>query len=142
MLHRAQFFEWEIEYDKEVTPQAYSILSVSCTCAYCQNFLSVCRNLPVEYIHLLEQLGIDPLKPVEIVEYTENPDGTHFYGWWYHLVGQITKDSTAISVLLTPGIEMIIRNKADLADMEFPRPVIQIEFFSNLPWALAEKPNY
>ena len=140
MLKKSQFFEWEIEFDKDITAQAYIGLSVSCNCAYCRNFLTVCQNLPAEYVQILAQLGIDPTKPAEIVEYNENPDGTHFYGWWYHVIGQITKDSNAEKVMLTPEIEITIRNKDDLVDKDFPRPVIQIEFFSNLLWALAEKP--
>jgi hypothetical protein len=38
---------------------------------------------------LLERLGIDPVQPAEVVHYYANKDGTHDYGWWYHLVGQI-----------------------------------------------------
>ncbi len=140
MLKKSQFFEWEIEVDKDVTIQAYTGLSVSCNCAYCRNFFIVCNNLPVEYIQFLTQLGIDPMKPAEIVEYNENPDGTHYYGWWYHVAGQITKESNAEKVMLSPNIEIIIRNKNELVAKDFPRPVIQIEFFSNLLWSLAEKP--
>ncbi len=140
MLKKSQFFEWEIEFDKDITSQVYIGLSVSCKCGYCQNFLIVSQNLPVEYFQFLAQLGIDPMKPAEIVEYVENPDGTHFYGWWYHVAGQIIQDSNAKNVMLAPDIQIIIRNKADFVDKNFPRPVIQIEFFTNLPWALSEKP--
>jgi hypothetical protein len=138
MLTKLQVLEWEIEFDKGITAQAYTGLSVSCECAYCRNFLIVCQNLPVEYTQLLAQLGIDPMKPANIVEYNEHPDGTHLYGWWYHVTGKITKDSNAL-VMLNSEIEITITNKDYLIAKSFPRPVIQIEFFSSLPWALAEK---
>jgi hypothetical protein len=34
---------------------------------------------------------------------------------------------------------MEIRSEAQLVAAGFPRPVIQMEFFANLPWMLAEQ---
>lgn len=136
---KLQVFEWEVEFDKDKTAQAYIPLSVGCNCAYCKNFLVVCQNLPSDYIEFLIQFGIDPTKPAEIVEFNENPDGTHFYGWWYHVAGQL-KNENETHIKFNPEIDMVFRNKRDLAPKDFPLPSFQIDFFSNLPWVLEEKP--
>ena len=138
MFTQAQVLEWQIEFDRAATAQAYIGLSVGCNCAYCRNFLAAFQSLPVEYAEFLRRFGIEPLKPAEIVEYTPNPDGTHYYSWWYHVVGTITKDHDGF-VRLEPNMEMEIRSEAQLVAADFPRPVIQMEFFANLPWLLAEK---
>ena len=91
MFTQAQVLEWQIEFDRDATAQAYIGLSVGCDCAYCRNFLAAFQSLPVEYAEFLKRFGIEPLTPAEIVEYNSNPDGTHYYGWWYHVVGVITK---------------------------------------------------
>ncbi len=139
MITKLQVLEWEIEFDKDVTAQAYTRLSVGCDCAYCRNFLAICRNLPRDYVEFLNQLGIDPTKPAEIVEYNENHDGTYHYGWWFHVVGRLTKENESI-VKFNSEIDIVIRNRRDVAPKDFPRPSIQIEFFSNLPWVLEEQP--
>ena len=139
MLTKLQILGWEIEFDKDVTAQAYSGLSVSCDCAYCRNFLATWHNLPKDCLEFLNQLGIDPAIPAEIVEYNENRDGTHYYGWWYHLVGRLTKENESVGKF-NSEVDILIRNRRDVAPSDFPHPSIQIEFFSNLPWVLEEKP--
>ena len=45
------------------------------------------------------------------------------------------------NIALTPDITVSITAKADLAPADFPQPVLQIEFFSNLPWVLDGQPD-
>jgi hypothetical protein len=138
MFTQAQILKWSIEFDREATARAYVGLSVGCNCANCRNLLAAFQSLPVEYTEFLKQFGVEPLKPAEIVEYSPNPDGTHYYGWWYHIVGTITTSHEGL-LQLESGIEIEIRDRHDVLAADFPRPVIQMEFFANLPWVLAEK---
>jgi hypothetical protein len=134
---------WSLDIDPEATRQAYQHLAVKCDCAYCRNFLAALAQLPGQIHRTLQIFGVDPAKPAEIVEYTQNPDGTHFYGWWYHAVGRISAErdaaGSAASAQLTADVTVDISTKADLAAPDFPQPILQIELFSNLPWVLGEQ---
>ncbi len=137
---------WVLEIDRAATAHAYEDLSVGCTCAYCRNFLVAANHLPDQVHGVLKPLGIDGAKPAEIVEYNQNPDGSHFYGWWYHAVGSILSDQQVAKdqfgqTQLCQGINLIISARDDLVAAHFPRPVVQIEFFGNLPWLLGEPPD-
>jgi hypothetical protein len=139
MFTNEKILQWEVEFDKEVTTQAYLNLPNQCSCAYCRNFQMVFQTLDPEFVTLLQRLGIDPAQPAEIVHYSANSDGTHHYGWWYHLVGQIISGTESWEDF-AKGMQIEFRNKDELAPKDFPRPIIQLEFLSNLPWVLAEKP--
>jgi len=134
---------WRLDIDPETTRQAYRHLAVECGCAYCRNFLAALAQLPAQVQRTLQIFGVDPAKPAEIVELTQNPDGTHFYSWWYHAVGQISAErdtaDPAASAELTADVTVDISTKADLAAPDFPQPILQIELFANLPWVLGEQ---
>lgn len=110
-----------------------------CDCPYCRNFLIAFQGLPSEFITILHKFGIDPAQPTEIVHYNDNLDGTHQYGWWYHLVGQIISGTESL-VDFAQGMQIEFRNKDELAPKNFPRPIVQVEFFAQLPWFLEDKP--
>ncbi len=139
MLTQEKILSWEIEFDKELTTKAYLGLPSQCDCAYCRNFLIAFQGLSPEFVTLLQKLGVDPAQPAEIVHYNVNHDGTHHYGWWYHLVGQIIAGTESLEDL-AQGLQVEFRTEDELAPKDFPRPIAQLEFFANLPWVLAEKP--
>jgi hypothetical protein len=130
---------WEIQFDKEATVQAYLSLPAQCDCAYCRNFHMAFQRLPSEFATFLQKLGIDSMQPAEIVHFNANQDGTHHYGWWYHLIGQIISGEESLEDF-TQGMQIEFRSKDELAPKNFPRPIVQVEFFADLPWVLAEKP--
>ncbi|MBK9940678.1 MAG: hypothetical protein IPP13_03585 [Kouleothrix sp.] len=145
-FQQIDILDWRLAVDPEATRQAHKRLEVGCDCAYCRNFLAQQARLPAQLHHTLHLLGIDPTKPAEIVEYTQNPDGSHWYSWWYHAVGHIivnrhSDGDNDQNAKVTPDIAVSIAAKADLAPADFPQPVLQIEFFSNLPWVLDEQPD-
>jgi len=145
-FQQIDILRWRLAIDPHATTRAYERLAVGCDCAYCRNFLAVQAQLPKQVQLTLQLLGVDPIKPAEIVEYAQNPDSSHLYSCWYHAVGQILADCHTgsdgdESVQLTPEIAVTITAKADLAAADFPRPVLQIELFSNLRWVLAERPD-
>ncbi len=139
MLTQEKILDWEIKFDKELTAQAYLVLPGQCDCAYCRNFLIAFQGLSPEFVTLLHKFGIDPAQPAEIVHYNANQDGTHHYGWWYHLVGQIISGTESL-VDFAQGMQVEFRSKDELAPQDFPPPIVQVEFFANLPWVLEEKP--
>ncbi len=130
---------WRLAIDPAATAQACAGLWGACSCAYWRNFLAAQAQLPAKLHQILQTLGVDPARPVEIIEYTQNPDGSHMYSWWYHAVGQILASHRDYHQL-TPEIEVRISARTDLADPAFPRPLLQIEVFSDLPWLLDEHP--
>jgi hypothetical protein len=135
--------EWHVEVDADVTAHAYERLTVGCDCVYCRNFLAALHHLPAEFHQLLQLLGINPAIPAEVVEYHQNPNGSHSYSWWYHANGRILSDQHAEQnhfghSPLTPAIDISISTKTDLVAPDFPYPILQIEFFTNLPWLLEE----
>jgi hypothetical protein len=130
--------KWEIEYDKEITANIYSDYVYECNCAYCRNFLATYNSLPADYFELLNNLGIDPSKPADIIEFTKNKDGTHLYEWWFHLAGNLIS-TCDIQTKFNKQIDIIITDHNDLVAMTFPDSVIQINFWSNLPWVLEEE---
>ena len=138
MLTPIRILDWQFEFDQAATAEAYTRLSMDCTCSFCRNFLIAVHHLPIEYDHFWWQFGIDPLKPAEIIEYNRNHDGTHFYSWWYHVVGRMIKGDNSGARPLESGITVEISSKNYLVAPDFPRPVLQLEFFANLPWLLAE----
>ncbi len=145
-LQQLDLFQWRLMIDAERTSEAYQHLAVGCNCSYCRNFLAVQAQLPTQVFHILQLLGVDPAKPAEIVEYTQNPDGSHLYSWWYHIIGQMRADrqrgnDAEEQLELTSDIRVSIAAKVDVAPADFPRPVLQIEFFGNLPWVLDNEPD-
>jgi hypothetical protein len=144
-LQQINILRWHLSIDPEATRQAHEPLEVGCDCAYCRNFLAVLIQLPKQIFDILQVLGINSAKPAEIVHYTQNADGTHFYSWWYHAIGQMTDcqggNDAHKQAELAPNVTLSITTETNLVPTSFPRPVFQIEFFSNLACALDEEPD-
>jgi hypothetical protein len=145
-FQQIDIMHWRLAVDPCATTQAHVPLEVGCDCIYCQNFLAVQARLPKQFHDTLQALGIDPAKPAEIVHYMQNPNGSHSYSWWYHAVGHLLADHQEASngheqAELTADMAVSISDEADLVPADFPQPVFQIEFFSNVPWMLAEQPD-
>jgi hypothetical protein len=142
MKTKISIAKWDLEFDKEATELAFVHQSYDCDCSYCQNFLASYHNLPEDYFELLNKLGIDPAKPSEIIEYCKNNDETHFYGWWFHIVGNLEKTSkiSETSTKFNDKINILISDDNSLVAKDFPDPIVQIEFFANLPWVIDEEP--
>ena len=138
MLTETQFFGWQIVYDRETTVNAYQADPEHCACAYCRNFALASKTLPDAYYQFLHELGIDPDKVAEAVEYYRNPDGSHYYGWWFHVVGNIQTGPLVEKTYVADKIQVLFKTEKHLVMASFPEPVIQVEFFTNLPWLLKE----
>jgi len=139
--------DWQLEINRQATQTAYDNSVEDCFCAYCRNFRKAYHSLHPELIDLMNRLGIDPQKPSNITEYVINKDGTHLYCAMYNVVGKILSPLNFEESNLDSG-KMLFRDFTEgttiffTSDVNFPgnfpKPLIQFEFFSNLPWVLSE----
>ncbi|HEX8599945.1 MAG TPA: hypothetical protein VF952_15705 [Chloroflexia bacterium] len=145
-----------LKVDIEATRAAYTSLPLvgsdaSCTCAYCRNFREAHQFLPASFLKICDDLGIDPRRPSEVYEIIENEDGTRFYGGWYHLVGKLVRsDDTLLQIEPetkhvgvdepNKGFSIKFHTNVALVPDDFPKPVLQMEIFCNIPWMLSEQP--
>lgn len=146
---------WIVEIDVEGTKafyHAYHQITKGCDCIYCKNYVIATELLPKTVIDFFRSLGIDPTKEGEVSEYCENEDGSHLYGGFYHVMGQIIsgpdcwiKTGEEISHLETNNLVEISGFKfgftygLSLLPDRFPKPALQLEFEGNIPWVLEEK---
>jgi len=64
-----------------------------CGCIYCKNFAAQRQNVfPAEFLRLLGELGVDPMKEWEAFEYNfdaKNPHKLVLYGGWFLFAGAL-----------------------------------------------------
>ena len=140
-FQEVDLLRWRLAVDVEATAQAYRRMVEGCTCAYCRNFHAAQAHIPAAVRQTLRSLGVDPIRPAEIVIPFRNSYGTYFYTWWYHVVGQMPPDCSRIQDWLTPNVGVNVQAKSQCVELGFPEPRLQIEFSGNLPWVLAESPE-
>jgi len=143
---------WIIEVDLRKTKKFYDeyyLITEGCDCDYCANYVLACDKFPQEITELFNSLGIDPRKEGEVSQYMENQDGTHLYGAFYHIVGNIIEGpklwgpTTEESEVSSPnfvehsGVEIGFSEDLALVPEGFPTPTIQFEIQMNVPWLLS-----
>ena len=103
MQHQTKIRQTLIEYDPEATRDAYAKVEGginSCKCGYCANYRLVRERVyPQEFRAVLEQLGIDYSKEVELDHLTddESRDGPNYgqsVSGHYAFVGRVLKADT------------------------------------------------
>ena len=145
-LHNSK---WTIEVDREKTKAYYdaaSLITESCSCTYCNNWVQNCSSLPTEILELFDSLGINPTKEGEVFEICRNDNGTHSYGGFFHFVGRISvseRDSQTKPdfVEYGNGFSISFTNDVSLVPKEFPVPIAQIDIQGDIPWICLETPE-
>lgn len=138
---------WGIEYDAVLTEQVYKCLASSpeeCVCENCKNFLLARKNVyPENFKRMLEQLGIDYKKEIEICYFQRIRPGWHLYKGWFHFVGHIrnmpSDEGTRIYKLVPDFKDFAwsFTNKQDLVPEAFGQsPVVQLEWIGIVPWVI------
>lgn len=144
MFTRLRILNWLVEVDREATLEVYRELSSGakmCGCQGCRNFVrSRDRVFPKEFLDILEKLGIDYKKEVEVSD-VEDPafKDKVFFNGWYHACGRILEGVPTPKpplgqvqelkyIFVDQGCQILIREVGDLASKNFPRPIFQIEF--------------
>lgn len=91
-MERLKILDWEIEIDREKTIQHYKelpLVSNICCCSNCINYVEACSYLPIEFLNLSENLGIDFKKAAEIFYCTDYDNGTCLYWAGCNIIGRI-----------------------------------------------------
>ncbi len=137
---------WLLECDLEATRRAYALISIgdpeTCGCLYCQNFVAA-RSLayPEAALWLYELLGINHSREAETYEVGTDEDGLHLYGGWHHFVGRIDEYS-GVALYLTEQFSISFHESRSCAEPVFDnQPLVQVEFFTRIPWVLADRPE-
>ena len=149
------FERFQIDIDVEKTSAFYidtDVVSAGCSCDGCRNYESAVDVLPDKVISFFNELGVDMKKACEVYVNCTNPDGTLFYGGFYHLCGVLvngesawisTGDIPSIShwesdkaFYITESFSVSCHNGCDLLEDGFPLPALQLEISANIPWVL------
>lgn len=147
---RLDVLEWRLDVDVETTRRVtrrLQFLDSPCDCAPCRNFQAAVELLPRPLLDLLCQLGTSADKPAEIYYCCPNSDGTHKYGGWYHITGQILSgwDEATGYPFHQLGDQVSIyfsSRQVHLVPNGFPHPIVQLEFLADIPWVLKEQPPF
>ena len=86
------FYNWSVRYNAEKTAMLYHQIDFgcaeSCTCEYCREFIKKRQKLfPRDFISILECLGINPVKEMEVFFVNDNGQAGQCYKGWFHFVG-------------------------------------------------------
>lgn len=158
------FKRWQLLVDRKATQEAYATIpnggSDGCKCLYCRNFAATRDSIyPAEFRALLNQLGIDYLKEVEVWEAGVNNARKRLYSGWFHFVGKIVsvnkrKASRQKTHSLTPVFteefdpigDTFALSFSKRRDMSCPafeeQSIVQLTFIVEVPWFLDEQPGY
>jgi hypothetical protein len=139
------FGEWKYTVDRDATLRAYARVenggADSCSCNGCRNF-RVARRLvfPKKFLALLDALGIDPLKDVEVYECGATGPAQHYYGGWYHFAGTLVEAGDFPRVELGDGFHVWMGQEISSFGPDFGDSlVVRLDFAArNVPWLLDE----
>ena len=151
-----EFGSYKIDVDVDKTKQFYKtvpFVSEGCSCSGCRNYEKAVQGLPVLVIELFASLGIDMRCVCEAYVNCVNPDGTLFYGGFYHLCGTLLSGKSAwvptsptsshrgedMTFPATENFRVSFQEECHLLERDFPLPALQLELSANIPWVLSEE---
>ena len=142
------FRDWDLLADIEATRRAYSSIAAGapdlCGCEPCRKFaLARPWAYPAEMLALLDQVGVDSSKEVEVHETGQVVGGLHRYEGWFHFLGRSKSPQQQADVVLrsAPHFSMFIHDKAVLVRECFKsQPVVQIDFEVDVQWVRQAPP--
>ena len=134
--------DWVLVCDVEETRCIYAEISEGgadeCVCDYCKNYSRLrSRVFPEEMQSLLAQLGVDWRREAEVVHYNIEESELHFYGGWFHFIGNIELQGTQIKFNERFSISFSEQYAPMFAQFK-GKPTVRIDFFAYLPWILQE----
>ena len=113
-----------------------------CNCSYCRNF-AVQRTsaFTQEFLHLLERIGIDTQKEVEVFDLgLVSPDSPRrLYGGWFAFCGSILEAGDWRPEHKRDSLTYWLTNNFPSAGL--PTGVCAIEVLCELPWCIPEPPE-
>ena len=99
---------------------------------------------------MLDALGIDFSREVEVFHYCRLPSGRHSHGGWFHAAGRITAGresqrevapgSYVLDLeVLSPQLSVGLSSRSDLVREPFrDLPLIQLDLQAELPWLISD----
>jgi len=151
--------KFTIEVDVEKTKAYYdtaALISEGCDCSGCRNYEKAIDTISDEVKSFFKQLGVFMKRATEVFVIAPNADGTMLYGGWYHVCGRVidgesawnTADSNNMYLdeeklhAITDKFKVTYGDGSYPVPDNFPRPVLQLDIFADIPWVLEEKNDY
>lgn len=132
-----------LSVDSDATRNAYARIARggadSCNCLACRNYRLV-REVayPAEFRALLDELGVDYRKELEVYFGVPQADGLHHYEGWFCFAGKVYGRDVAADVENRP-FTYRIDDSAPGPQPEFAgMPVVTLWFATAVPWRLDE----
>ncbi len=152
-LEKVTFIDWEFNVDKTATLIGYQHAKAGsanyCTCTMCENFATYRHDIYPDVIKkLFEDLGIDYEKEAETYHIMKLDNGLHYYGAWFHFIGQIVKGKAAKISTANNSYNLDLFNITDYFNIGFHRDyslsffdkekyeLVQVEFTVSIPWII------
>jgi len=142
--------EYRITFDREATRSACAAMAAGgaeeCRCAACKNFAAQKPvPYPPDFRALLDRLGIDPNREIEVYTHrSEDPSGIAYDGWFY-FVGSVEPDESTLprSGPYPNAFEFYFIHGPAYEVAQFKNgPVSRVEFMNlRLPWANGFSPS-
>ena len=141
-----EFGQWQYSVDRDATVAAYARAAhgdaVRCGCNGCRNFVAARSQVfPPDFVALLNSLGIDPTKEGEVYTEGRKAPGSHYYGGWFHFVGELFVTGDFAFVTFSNGllVSMCKKSAPGLPELN-GLSLVQLEFRAeDVPWLLAEE---
>lgn len=104
--------------------------------------------MDIQISNLLLSLGIDPAKPNHLSDLGEAEDGLRLYMGSYHFVGELlagpsadTQEWNDANTTAIENITFTMNHKLSFVDEAMPKPILQLDFETKIPWVLTDKPE-
>lgn len=151
--------QYKLDIDIVKTEHFYKnadVVSKFCSCDGCLNFEKAVSTLPAAVISFFTNLGIDMQKVCECYVNDTEDNGVLVYGGFYHVCGTLLDGESAwkksddnifrwdskSAFSISPDFSVSFSEDVALLEKDFPRPVIQLEFFAKIPWVLEKRNTY
>jgi hypothetical protein len=146
MERELQVGRQKIRFDREATVALYRDKIIMpdadrCSCASCNNFAAHRNNAyPEEFLHLLETLGINPLREWEAFDYDfeQGSRQNHLYGGWFLFSGELIEGVEERPGPEQPAFAHWITTSFPNGTLSKDAKLCAVEFVTQIPWVVPD----
>jgi hypothetical protein len=139
-----QVGQQNIRFDREATVALYrDTITVPgadrCICISCKNFAAQRdKAYPEEFLHLLAELGINPLREWEAFDYDSGLEKKrgHLYGGWFLFSGELIGGAEERPKTEQPTFAHWFTTSFPRGTLPRDAKLCAVEFLARLPWIL------